>query len=51
MAQADKVSACHFMVSDVNIHFQYMRFEVLKGFSTKGVVSWNVMPCSSEIGR
>jgi len=46
MAQADKVSACSFMASNLNSHIQYLRFEVLMGCSIKIVVSWNVMPCS-----
>lgn len=44
MAQADKVSACSCMASDLNTHIQYLKFEVLMGCSIKIVVSWNVMP-------
>lgn len=46
MARADKVSAHSCMASDLNIHIQYLRFEVRMGCSIKIVVSWNVMPCS-----
>lgn len=45
MAQADKVSAC-ITASDLNIHIQYLRFEVHMGCSIKIVVSWDMMPCS-----
>jgi len=35
MAQADKVSACSSMASDLNTHIQYLRFEVPMGCSIK----------------